>query len=762
MATTELKVKIDAAINAEPTLKALRELKQLQKEVVAGSDDYTKITQRMNDIKDATKTASSQSEDLVDSLAAAPGPIGMLARGYDSLTSSTNKWGLAWKATGIGLLVALVGQLVTAFTSNEKAMKKLEPIMIAFEQILGGIFKALEPVFDTMVDLATKAIPVVQNAIGGLYAGLAGLASFLKNFFVVQFKNFQAFGKVLKGVFTLDYDLIKEGVNDVVNNIKEGVKNVVDTTTKTWDNYNKGLAETTKTQKKNQQEANDAAAKALQTKKENLESEQKLLLANLEKSKAIALANTKTEEERLNVEKKFAQDSYDARRKTLEQLRSLYGKNSKEYQDYTAQLTSLDAEYIGKKSEFANKEKEIATKTFQDNVKSKQQENKLIIDGLTATYAKQKELYGENSAEARKAQDDIFAAQQKAVSDELALYEIRKQQVGSLTQDEAARVEELKGQQISLTTTIEIENSKREKSDIDSALKTAEETKKISDQKFAEKMKSAENDFALQQKILDDKIKQDEDFFKKQLANEKLTAEQRKKIEEDYTKAKQANADAQIAIDQKKFDAQQKLLQAISQILKFAADELGKTTAAGKALAVAAALIDTYGAIAAILKAAGKTAAGGIPGFAIAQSIAAGLVGFKAVQGIINTPVPSGGGGGGAPEQPRKLAYGGVVKGAGSGRSDLIPAFLSNGESVINAESTSLFKPLLSSINAIGGGRRFAEGGLAIGGFSQDQALKDLQNTLTTQTAPIKTYVVSSDMSNQQMMDRAIKTRSTL
>ena len=81
---------------------------------------------------------------------------------------------------------------------------------------------------------------------------------------------------------------------------------------------------------------------------------------------------------------------------------------------------------------------------------------------------------------------------------------------------------------------------------------------------------------------------------------------------------------------------------------------------------------------------------------------------------------------------------------------------------MINAESTSLFKPLLSSINAIGGGRRFAEGGLAIGGFSQDQALKDLQNTLTTQTAPIKTYVVSSDMSNQQMMDRAIKDRSTI
>jgi hypothetical protein len=87
---------------------------------------------------------------------------------------------------------------------------------------------------------------------------------------------------------------------------------------------------------------------------------------------------------------------------------------------------------------------------------------------------------------------------------------------------------------------------------------------------------------------------------------------------------------------------------------------------------------------------------------------------------------------------------------------------LSNGESVINAQSTAMFRPLLSSINSIGGGKRFADGGLAIGSFSQDEALSQLQNSLSLNQAPIKTYVVASDMTNQQMMDRNIKTRSTI
>jgi hypothetical protein len=156
----------------------------------------------------------------------------------------------------------------------------------------------------------------------------------------------------------------------------------------------------------------------------------------------------------------------------------------------------------------------------------------------------------------------------------------------------------------------------------------------------------------------------------------------------------------------------------------------------------------------------------------VVQAIATGLVGFKAVKDIIATPVPTSTGGGPNPSsvstgpsvgKPRGLASGGMVSGYGSGTSDSIPAMLSNGESVINAASTAMFKPLLSTINVIGGGRRFAQGGIADAGFNQTQAMNELTNALgSAQQAPIKTYVLASDVSTQMAMDRAIKSRSTI
>ena len=50
------------------------------------------------------------------------------------------------------------------------------------------------------------------------------------------------------------------------------------------------------------------------------------------------------------------------------------------------------------------------------------------------------------------------------------------------------------------------------------------------------------------------------------------------------------------------------------------------------------------------------------------------------------------------------FSTGGTVTGPGTGTSDSVPARLSNGESVNNALSTSLFAPLYSALNQLGGG----------------------------------------------------------
>ena len=122
-------------------------------------------------------------------------------------------------------------------------------------------------------------------------------------------------------------------------------------------------------------------------------------------------------------------------------------------------------------------------------------------------------------------------------------------------------------------------------------------------------------------------------------------------------------------------------------------------------------------------------------------ALAAQLIKIKQTEFVPDAGGGGGGGGGSAKPIPSMFAEGGLVSGPGTGVSDSIPARLSNGESVINANSTAMFGGLLSMINEAGGGKRFAEGGV---GGSMD--------------APIlKTYVVASEVTSQQEADFQIQ-----
>lgn len=58
----------------------------------------------------------------------------------------------------------------------------------------------------------------------------------------------------------------------------------------------------------------------------------------------------------------------------------------------------------------------------------------------------------------------------------------------------------------------------------------------------------------------------------------------------------------------------------------------------------------------------------------------------------------------GAKALVKGFSVGGYVQGTGTGTSDSIPARLSNGESVMTAKATSMFSPILSAFNQLGGG----------------------------------------------------------
>jgi hypothetical protein len=712
--TVELNVRVKAALEGGDTLKTLRELKQVQKELVAGSADYNKVSQRMADIKDKTKGATVQSQDLIDTLASAPGPLGMLGRGLDTITSSTNKWGLALKATGIGLIVALIAQLTTAFSSNEKALKKLEPILNGFQQILGGIFSALEPVFNTIVDLAVKAMPLLTSAIKVVYSGLSTLLQSIG-------KVGSSIAKLFSGDFKGAYDDAKSAVMDFGK-----------TYTATAAAFDKGASDMTKKEK------------------ENAEARKKIREEELTRIKADLDAKIELEVKKENTSREKLQSLYKQKYEA-----EIEGQKLSE-----AQKLLLRKQYQQKVEEAILEDKAKRQKDYEDSLKLLQSNSKLQLDQLNANLTEQKVIYGENSKEARKTQDEIYQAQKEALDKEIELLNKK----GDLTVEEKIRLKSIAIEQQNLTTSVIAENKKRLESDNAVLLKKGEDTKKASDKLYQDKMSAAANDFDLQQQILDDKIAQEKKFYEEQLAIIGLTDEQKKALQEKQTADVKANADAQVQIQKAKTEAELAFLNASANAINAVADIIGKNTKTGKALAVAASLINTYSAIAGQLKAFSGVP---IPGYAIAQAIATGLVGFKAVSDIVSVKVPESTAATSVPSgpsvsKPRGLAMGGYVSGGGTSTSDSIPALLSNGESVINAASTKMFMPLLSTINQIGGGRQFASGGVSSSEFAQSSAMTSLTDAIFAQQQPIKTYVVSSDMTNQQMMDRTIKMRSTI
>jgi hypothetical protein len=231
--------------------------------------------------------------------------------------------------------------------------------------------------------------------------------------------------------------------------------------------------------------------------------------------------------------------------------------------------------------------------------------------------------------------------------------------------------------------------------------------------------------------------------------------------EAQYTSASLENQNKLLSARQKNIDAINMAASAVGTL----ATAFGEESDAGKVLIKVQqglALSATAMALADSLAGLGKDLKKGFPTNLIAVASTLALIGtaFGQAKALFSKQKSSAEGG---TESPRKLAGGGLISGAGSSTSDSIPASLSNGESVINANSTAMFAPILSAINQAGGGKPFAFGGIASTNDLMQQQTNSLMTSLNgSGNEPIKTYVVASDMSSMQMFDRAQKSRSTL
>lgn len=290
MANETVGVNVNIKTNVAGSIGELKALKKQLRETAAGSEDFKRLTNEIDDLEDKLKGSKQAAGDWIDQLSAAPGPLGAVGGALNKLKVSTQTFGGALKATGIGLFVAALGGLIAAFAESEKATKKLQPLLIGFQKIFNGIFAAIEPVFDAFLDLATNALPYVTKGFGVAYSAIT---SFLQGLGSLG----QAVGKLIKGDFSGAWDSAKEAVTGFGDRYDEANKRFIE-----------GTKEVTKVEQEELDKRKEAQEKAAEERKAKLLQRQQaeLELAKRNKKTSDEIFLSEIEDEKMREEIRLA------------------------------------------------------------------------------------------------------------------------------------------------------------------------------------------------------------------------------------------------------------------------------------------------------------------------------------------------------------------------------------------------------------------------------------------------------------------------
>ena len=378
-------------------------------------------------------------------------------------------------------------------------------------------------------------------------------------------------------------------------------------------------------------------------------------------------------------------------------------------------LTYSAQERIGFLQEAADREKAIS----QRNLDTAREEYRIL---------EEKSKLADSSAEEN---DALAAAYEKMRQAETAYFNKSKEL--------AAQMVEAKNQLLSQTNaqaSADKKASDQAEKDAQAAVKAEKERVKaqasIKAQEIAERLKQVEAGSLAELDLKKEQLQRAYDMdvaqleqqegtaelikLKKQTLNQELQALDEAYYDNQFNQV-QAETDKMIDEWQKQADAEKEILEARRQMQKTTATaisaalgdissaigDLGEENSAltklSKVLAIAQIAIDTGVATAEGIK---NAMAVPFPAniAAIATTIAAVVSGMASA--IVSV-------------KSAKFASGGLVTGPGTATSDSIPARLSNGESVINARSTSMFAPILSALNEAGGGKAFNGAGGSAG-----------------------------------------------
>lgn len=260
-AVKELKVlegQVQTAVgDFENVTEAISKLEDRLRTLDPGTKQFKELSKQLQTLRDRQRDADISSRRFTEALAEQPGVIGLVGGSLEGLRNTIRIFAAN---PLIAVLAGITGGLLAlreSLTRTEEGQEKLNRISKLFKGILDGLFAIIEPFAFALADLATnlleneKFMSALGKAAGILYAVLVPLGNFVGNQLITAFRALVdvagGAGKVLKGVFTFDLDLIKDGLSQakdaVVTGITETVTNAKELGVSLWENFASGIEE---------------------------------------------------------------------------------------------------------------------------------------------------------------------------------------------------------------------------------------------------------------------------------------------------------------------------------------------------------------------------------------------------------------------------------------------------------------------------------------------------------------------------------------
>lgn len=649
------------------------------------SDKGVKEVQKLNnEIKETNKVTGEATKTLDGLTGGAVTKVKNFGQSIKGLTTGFKSLRVAIIGTGICALLIAVTSLMAAFKSSEEGQNK-------FAKILGVIGSVVGNLVDLLADLGEAIISVFENPKKAIIDFKNLIQENITNRFKALMNTIGFLGSAMKKVFSGDFkgalEDAKKSSNSLIDSLT-GVENTLDKVTKKTKDFVKELKE----------EAKIAAQIADQR-------------ANADKAERnLLVQRAKANRDRADLLEKAANREKFTAKERIEFLKEA-GKIDEEITNKEIAAAKLRLQAKQAENSLARSKKE----DLDEEARLKAR----VIELETQRLTKQKEVTSQIVGAKREEAAQIKAIEDKKASD---LERIRK---GLIDTEEEERKEKLR----------------LIKTDYDEQIKLAEEYYGKESEKVLELRKAQKTAIDNQQAEFDlaDKEKekakiQELNDLKSQIRDaEAVTEEERRILELENTalhydklielaKAKglategleraKENAINKLKDDNSKKDIdrekqlkQQKIALA-SSTFGAISQVLGENSKAGKAFALAQALINTYQGISNVWA---EKAESGLVGAGLVQRLATTAIvasqGFATVKNIASVKTPSGGGG-----------------------------------ASVGVGSSPTIASAVPSFNVVGssGTNQLAE---AIGGQEKE---------------PIKAYVVANDVTSAQSMERNI------